>query len=322
MKKKVINFSDVEKILTPLRKKGKKIVHCHGVFDLLHIGHLKHFKEAKKYGDVLIVSITPDKFVHKGLNRPYFNSEQRKESLASIEVIDLVVLNNSANAVNIINKIKPNFYCKGPDYKNFKSDITGEINNEFRAVKKNGGKFIYTNEATYSSSSILNELGNSYNLPQKTFIEKIKSTLNLNTFNQQINKLQNLKVLVLGETIIDKYVFCEALGKSGKEAHLALRDLKEEVYPGGVVAVTRNISGFCKKITMLSMLGENKEYEKYIKKFLTKNIKTRFLYKHRSPTIIKKRYVEYISKNKVLGVYTLNDELLNKKDEIIFERMI
>ena len=109
MKKKIIDFSNVEKILKPIKRKGKKIVCCHGVFDLLHIGHLKHFMSAKKYGDILIASVTPDKFIQKGFDRPYFNFEQRMESLASIEIIDFVVLNKSSNAIDIINKIKPNY---------------------------------------------------------------------------------------------------------------------------------------------------------------------------------------------------------------------
>ena len=322
MKKKIIDFSNVEKILKPIKRKGKKIVCCHGVFDLLHIGHLKHFKSAKKYGDILIVSVTPDKFIQKGFGRPYFKSEQRMESLASIEVIDFVVLNKSANATDIINKIKPNYYVKGPDYKNFKDDITGQIKKESLAVKKNGGKLVFTEDHTYSSSSILNQFGDTYNLSQKKIIHKIKTKINLNNFNKQINKLQDLKVLVIGEAIIDKYVFCETLGKSGKEPHLVLRNLREEVYLGGALSIARNVSGFCKKITILSMLGQEKEYEKYIKKILTKKIKSQFLYKLKSPTIVKKRYLEHITNNKVLGIYKLNDELLNKKDESIFEKMI
>ena len=156
MKLKILNFTNIEKTIKIQKKRGKKIVHCHGVFDLLHIGHLKHFRSAKKKGDILIVSITPDKFVFKGFNRPYFNSDQRAESLASVEAIDFVVVNNSTNSVDIINKIKPDFYCKGPDYKDVKKDITGQIKNEQLAVKKNGGKVVYTNDLTYSSSSIIN----------------------------------------------------------------------------------------------------------------------------------------------------------------------
>jgi len=125
--------------------------------------------------------------------------------------------------------------------------------------------------------------------------------------------------LVIGETIIDKYVFCEALGKSGKEPHLVLRDLYEETYLGGVIAIAKNISSFCKKVTILSCLGKDKKLN-LIKKMLSKNISFKYLIKSNSPTIVKKRYIEHISKNKVLGVYSLNDELLNSKEELSFSK--
>lgn len=322
MKKKIIDISDLKILIDNLKKRKKKIVQCHGVFDLIHIGHLKHFKSAKKFGDILIVSVTPDKFVQKGFNRPYFNSNQRLESLSSVEDIDYVVLNSTKNAVDIIKKIRPNFYCKGPDYKNFKDDITNEIRNEFKAVKKVGGKLVYTEDPMYSSSTILNNTTTLYNSNQKTFLNKIRSEINLNHFNKKIEKLKKLKILILGETIIDKYVFCEALGKSGKEPHLVLRDLNEETYAGGVVAIAKNISEFCKKITIISALGKKKEYENYIKKNLSNNIRTNFLYRSNTPTIVKKRYIEYISNYKLLGVYTLNDETLNNKEELQFQKMI
>ena len=319
--KKIINFNNIEKVLSKYKIKNKKIVQCHGVFDLLHIGHLKHFETAKKQGDILIVSVTPDQYIDKGFNRPFFKNQQRLESLSSISDINYVVLNNSSTAVNIINKIKPNFFCKGPDYKNQKDDITGQIKNEISAVKKNGGKIIITNDKTYSSSSILNDVYSTFNLDQKTFIKKIKKETQLTNFSTQIKKLENLKVLVIGETIIDKYVFCEALGKSGKEPHLVLRDLYEETYLGGVIAIAKNISSFCKKVTVLSCLGKDKKLN-LIKKKLSKNISFKYLIKSNSPTIVKKRYIEEFSKNKVLGVYSLNDELLNSKEELSFSKMI
>jgi len=319
--KKIINFNNIEKVLSKYKIKNKKIVQCHGVFDLLHIGHLKHFETAKKQGDILIVSVTPDQYIDKGFNRPFFKNQQRLEGLSSIADINYVVLNNSSTAVNIINKIKPNFFCKGPDYKNQKDDITGQIKNEISAVKKNGGKIIITNDKTYSSSSILNDVYSSFNLDQKAFIKKIKKETHLTNFISQIKKLESLKVLVIGETIIDKYVFCEALGKSGKEPHLVLRDLYEETYLGGVIAIAKNISSFCKKVTILSCLGKDKKLD-LIKKKLSKNISFKYLIKSNSPTIVKKRYIEEFSKNKVLGVYSLNDELLNSKEELSFGKMI
>ena len=65
MNEKIKNLEDLKTIAADLKSKGKKVVHCHGVFDLLHIGHIKHFQEAKAFGDVLIVTITPDEYVNK-----------------------------------------------------------------------------------------------------------------------------------------------------------------------------------------------------------------------------------------------------------------
>ena len=315
MKKKIINLIEIKRIVALLKRKNKKIVHCHGVFDFLHLGHLKHFKTAKKYGDTLIVSVTPDEFIEKGFGRPYFNSEQRLESLASLEVVDFVVLNNSKNSVDIIKKIKPDYYCKGEEYKNFKEDITGAIKNELKAIKSVGGKLVFTSDETYSSSTILNKNAELYNNLQKRFINKIRHNFNQDLFNKKVAKLKKLKVLLVGETIIDKYVFCEAIGKSGKEPHLVLRDLKEETYLGGVIAIARSMSDFCKEINILSVLGKDKQYERIIRKNLQKNIKLNLLYREKAPTIVKKRYMEHVSKNKILGIYTLNDELLNNFEE-------
>ena len=114
---KTTSIENLEKIILKLKKKGKKIVLCHGVFDLLHIGHIKHFNEAKNYGDILVVTLTPDIYVNKGPKRPAFNEELRVEAIAALNVVDFVALNSSPTAINVIEKIKPNIFCKGSDYK-------------------------------------------------------------------------------------------------------------------------------------------------------------------------------------------------------------
>ena len=77
--KKIVEVDILAKLLKKQKDKGKKIVLCHGVFDLLHIGHIKHFKEAKEFGDILVVSLTPDKYINKGPGRPAFNERLRLE---------------------------------------------------------------------------------------------------------------------------------------------------------------------------------------------------------------------------------------------------
>ena len=102
------------------------------------------------------------------------------------------------------------------------------------------------------------------------------------------------------------------MGKSGKESYLALRDVNSENHLGGAAAVAKHLSSFCKEVNLLSMIGEKKEYLSFIKKKLG-NVKSHFIYKKDSPTIVKKRYIDYVNKNKLIGVYKINDEKLNSK---------
>jgi len=315
MKEKIKNIEELAQIISNLKSKGKKIVHCHGVFDLLHIGHIKHFKEAKTFGDILIVSITPDEFVNKGPGRPAFTTPIRLESLAALECVDYVVANKFPTAEEIINSLKPNVYCKGPDYKNHSDDITGKISDEESAVKSVGGKIIYTDDITFSSSNLINKFGNIYSQEQELLIRNISDKYSFEMIQNKVEELKKLKVLVIGEVIIDQYVFCEALGKSGKEPVLVLRDLDTQEYLGGSLAIARHLSDFCDDVSILSLLGENNEYKDFIENNIEKNINLNFHNKSNSPTIVKRRFVDHIDRKKVLGVYSINDNMLNKEEE-------
>lgn len=322
-KKKILDLNTLATLVGKLKKKRKKIVLCHGVFDLLHLGHIKHFEEAKKYGDILVVTVTPDKHVNKGPNKPVFSLQNRIETLAALNVIDFVAANKWESALETIKVLKPNFYIKGPDYKDNSLDYTKRIIDEKKAVKSVGGKIEYTSDKiVFSSSNILNKFSDVHTESQKLMIQKISNKLNFTKINKMIDELSNIKVLVIGEIIIDQYYFCEALGKSGKEPVLVLRDLNMEQYPGGAAAVVRHLSGFCKSLTLLSMLGEKREFKSYIKNSLPKNVHLELIYKKNSPTIVKKRYIESNNKTKIMGVNNMNDELLEKKNEKEFNKKL
>ena len=228
---------------------------CHGVFDLLHFGHIKHFEEAKNYGDILVVSITPDKFVNKGPSRPMFNEDIRMKSLAALEIIDYVTINDSVSAVNIIKKLKPNFYCKGPDYKDHKKDVTKNINKEKEAIKSCKGKIVYTSGETFSSGSIINKYSDKLDTDTKKNILKIKDQLSIINIQNIFKKINKLKILVIGELMIDEYTFSDALGKSGKDPILVLKEMKTEKYLGGAGSIARNLTPFSKDINLITMLG-------------------------------------------------------------------
>jgi len=314
MKDKIKTLENLQQLTADIKSTGKKVVHCHGVFDLLHIGHIKHLEEARSFGDLLVVTITPDEFVNKGPNRPSFTTQLRLEALAALESVDYVAANKWPIAVETIKLLLPNIYCKGPDFKIQTEDITGKIFEEEEAIKSVGGEIKYTNDITFSTSNLLNKFGYVFNKAQKSFIQNLLKEQDFHEIRDKIDGLKNLKVLVIGETIIDQYVFCEALGKSGKEPVLVLRELDMEQYVGGAAAIARHLSDFCGTVSLLSMLGENKEYEDFVLEHLPDNIETSFIYKKSAPTIIKKRFVDHITKNKSLGVYSVNDSQMNSEN--------
>jgi len=305
-------FNKIENI----RKKKPyiKIGLCHGVFDLIHHGHLEYFEESKKICDILIVSLTVDKYVNKGPGRPYFTLNQRKKILEELKIIDFVIPSQFQTSVEIIKKIKPDFYFKGPDYKFSKNDISKNILSEIKAIETVGGKFISTSGKTYSSSKLINNNLNIFTEDQKRIIKIIKDKHSFLDIVNFFEKIKKTNTLVIGETIIDQYFFCEALGKSGKDAVLSIKKNRQEIYLGGSIPITYNLGSFCKKINLLSFLGKKKEYFDLIKKPKPKNVANHFIFKENSPTIVKSRFVDEVSNFKLLGVYNYNDKSLNKSE--------
>ena len=140
-----------------LKKQNKKIGLIHGVFDIIHYGHIKYFEEAKRKVDYLIVSVTENKYVNKGPGKPIFNTVKRCEVLKSIKDIDEVIISNYPTAIQNIKLIKPDYYIKGKDYKNLSDDLSKNILLEKKEVEKYKGKILFTNSELHSSSSIINK---------------------------------------------------------------------------------------------------------------------------------------------------------------------
>jgi rfaE bifunctional protein kinase chain/domain/rfaE bifunctional protein nucleotidyltransferase chain/domain len=320
---KIIDTKELKKEVDILKKNKKKIVHCHGVFDLLHIGHINYLQSAKKYGDVLIVSVTEDKFINKGPGRPFFTNDLRMQALSALSCVDYVFLNRAPTALEVIRLIRPNYYVKGKDYRDFSKDLTSKISLEVRTAKKYGAKFITTNDNLFSSSKLINASLLSLSSNHKKIIKKIKKQyLSFENIKKKIDELKNKKILIIGESIIDQYVFCEALGKASKDLNLNIKKIYSQKYLGGSLAIARNLSSYCKKVNVLTFLGSYKSDLKFIKSNLENNIELNFLKKENSSTILKTRYLDEVDKIKLLGVYDFNDEDLKLKEEKKFIRLI
>ena len=321
-KSKVLAFSDLQDKIINLKKKKKKIVLCHGVFDLFHQGHIEHLIEAKKQGNILIVTVTPDKYVNKGPGRPLFNVSNRLKHLASLEIVDYVSENQWSTAIETIKLIKPDIYVKGPDYKKNINDETKNIVKERNIIKKIGGKIYYTKGETLSSSKLINANTKFHSKEESKFINIIKKNYNYKDIEKIINKFSKLNVLLIGESIIDQYIFSDAIGKSSKEPVLVVQEKFDRKYIGGILSVAQLISNFANKVTIITFVGKNKDDIEFIKKNLNKNISFKFLTKKNSPTITKTRIIDNYSKRNLLGLYKFNNNSISTIEENNFLKLI
>jgi len=312
---KIVDIKELAKICKEEKEKGKKIVHCHGCFDLLHPGHIRHFKAAKNFGDILVVTITQDKFVRKGPGRPVFNEHLRLESIASLEVVDYVALNKWETAIETIKLLKPNFYVKGKDYSDKSGDLTGNIFLEEKAVKGGGGEIKFTDEITFSSSKIINKYFTILSAEAADYINRLKKMFTSDDIINIIKNLKDLKVLVIGDAILDEYIFCKAMGKPEKASVVSTKYLYHELYAGGSLVVANHVAGFVDNVHVVTCLGKKDSKQDFIEENLKKNINSKFFFRKDTPTIIKRRYLDDWNKAKLFEVSEINDDFIGQEIE-------
>jgi rfaE bifunctional protein nucleotidyltransferase chain/domain len=302
-------------------REGRIVVQCHGVFDLLHIGHIRHFQEAKKAGDVLVVTITPDRFVNKGPNRPVFTETLRAEAIAALDCVDHVAINKWPTAVDAIALLRPDIYAKGADYRDAAQDHTGGIVLEREAVEACGGRLAFTDEITFSSSSLLNQ--HMSNLPDEVnqYLGRFRENYTAASVTGMLQQAAGLKALVIGEAIIDEYHYCETLGKSGKEPILAAQYLRGERFIGGSLAVANHVASCCGAVTLLTLVGAEDSHEAMIRSTLAPNVTPILIEMPGAPTLLKRRFIETYPFQKLFEIYIMNEDAAQARSPELCARL-
>ena len=293
-KEKIIAPEKFTALRREFRQKNKKVVLCHGVFDLLHYGHIEHLQEAKSQGDILVVSVTSAPYVNKGPGRPYFTDEQRLSFLASIEFVDYVLLSEAVTVHKIVEIVQPDVYVKGQEYAAQENDITGNIGAEQEIVERYGGKIYFTQGEVYSSTKLLNNFFGA--LPEEALDtsrrmkKKYGATLS-DDMRQAVESFADLNVLVVGDVIIDEYAFCLVQGVTMKDSAVSTRYDHTERYAGGSLAIARHIANFARNTTLLSMMGYDEKLENFIVKKMH-NVTCRIVQDKYFRTPVKRRYLK------------------------------
>ena len=307
---KIKTLDELVDISAQAKASGQRVVLAHGTFDLLHMGHVRHLEQARTQGDVLIVTITGDGFVNKGPGRPVFTSMLRAEMLAAVGYVDWVAINEAPTAENVIAALKPDVYAKGADYAEAENDKTGKIADERSSVEGRGGRIFFTDDITFSSSSLLNRFFDIHDPKLRGYLEQQRQRNITDTLLEMIEKVRDYRVLLVGDAIIDEYHYVSPLGKSPKENLIATLYRDKELFAGGVVAAANHVAAFCREVDVLTCLGEEDSYEDLILAATKPNVKLNALRRPGVPTTRKSRFVDADYLRKLFEVYYMDDSYI------------
>ncbi|MEO5335240.1 MAG: PfkB family carbohydrate kinase [Magnetococcus sp. YQC-5] len=304
---KIQSIEELLKTVASMREQGKKIVHCHGCFDLLHIGHLRHFQQARQLGDFLVVTLTPDRHVDKGANRPAFPEALRAEALSALACVDCVTINQWPTAVEILRLLKPDFYVKGMEFGNAGDDYTGKMAIEAAVVQEIGGQLRFTGDIVFSSTNLINRYLSNFSEEVNNYLNLFRGRYAISDLFDLLDRMKPLSVLVIGDAIIDDYHYVTAIGKSSKDPIIALKHLSSDKFAGGSVAIANQVAQFAGQVELLTVLGAKESHEEFLHACLAENVNPRFFFHPDAPTLTKRRFLEGYALTKLFEVYIEGD---------------
>ncbi len=207
--KKICNQERLLAVRQAARAGGRTVVHCHGCFDIVHPGHIQHLQYARSLGDELIVTVSADSQVNKGIDRPLIPDDLRAGSLAALECVDWVYVNPQPTATELLEKLEPDIYVKGSEYER---NVDPRFLAEREAVQKHGGRVVFSSgDVVYSSTELINSWQDRDAFADEKVV-RFRDRFGLGGASLQnlIARFAGQKVLVVGDYILDQYHFCDA----------------------------------------------------------------------------------------------------------------
>jgi rfaE bifunctional protein kinase chain/domain len=233
----------------------KRVIMCHGVFDVVHPGHVRHLLYAKSKADVVIASITADQHITKGQHRPHVPQDLRAVNLAAFEMVDYVVIDQNDKPLENLQIIQPDYFAKGFEYN--AAGLSPKTAEEEKIVRSYGGELIFTpGDVVYSSSGLINLAPPSVKL-EKLQILMERYGLTFDNFYKVLDQMEGRQVHVVGDTIIDSYTHCAMVGGQTKTPTMSVLYERKVDYVGGAGIVAKHLVAAGAKVTLSTVLGDD-----------------------------------------------------------------
>jgi rfaE bifunctional protein kinase chain/domain/rfaE bifunctional protein nucleotidyltransferase chain/domain len=305
---KIKTREELKRIVEKAKRDGKVVVQCHGCFDILHPGHLRHLTWAKQQGDYLIASVSADNVVQKGFARPFVPEKLRAENLAALEVVDFVTIDDGEWAGPILETLKPSIYVKG---KEFQDVYDGRFGRERQLVEAYGGAVKFSSgEVVYSSTRIIDDFKDRLEPVKEqvlAFCKRHKVTEG--RLRRLVDQFSQKTILVVGDTIVDRYIHCDRLGMSADAPVLVVRPRESDLFLGGAGIVAQHVKSFGGQVRFLSVIGDDEQGKFAREELKMRGVPAELVVDPSRPTTYKTRYLS--DGKKLLNVNEFRDQNLD-----------
>lgn len=254
-RRKIKTREELRDIIGP-RPRPRTVIMCHGVFDLVHPGHVRHLIYAKSKADILVASLTCDAYISKANYRPFVPQQLRAMNLAALEVVDYVVIDEQPAPLENIQFLEPDFFAKGYEY--VESGVHPRTREELDVLNRYGGEIIFTpGDLVYSSSAFIDLA------PPRISTEKLVTLMDSQnvTFadlRAALESFSGIRVHVVGDTIVDSYVYCNPIGGGAiKTPTLSVKQDRQVDFAGGASVVARHLRTAGASVKLTTVLGDD-----------------------------------------------------------------
>ena len=289
------------------RPREKSVIMCHGVFDVVHPGHVRHLLYAKSKADILVASITADKHITKGADRPHVPQDLRAVNLAAFELVDYVVIDKNETPIANLKIIQPDFFAKGFEY-NAKA-ISPKTLEEQATVESYGGQIIFTpGDIVYSSSALINLAPPSVQL-EKLQVLMERSGITFDDLRQVLDQMAGKRVHVIGDTIVDTYTHCAMIGGQTKTPTMSVLHERRVDYVGGAGIIAKHLVAAGAKVTFSTVLGDDALKEFVLHDLTEFGVDVRAVIDNTRPTVNKNAIV--VGGYRLLKIDTLDNRSIS-----------
>ncbi|MBO6520051.1 MAG: hypothetical protein JJ900_04080 [Rhodospirillales bacterium] len=297
---------------TPPR--DQRVIMCHGVFDVVHPGHVRHLLYAKSKADILVASLTADRHIAKGLYRPHVPQQLRAINLAAFEMIDYVVIDQNPTPIENLKLIQPDFFAKGYEYTS--GPLPPKTQEEKDVVESYGGEIIFSpGDIVYSSSSLI-ELAPPRISHEKLLAVMESEDINFDDLRRVIDEMEGRRVHVVGDTIVDSYTRCAMIGGQTKTPTMSVLYESRKDYVGGAGIVAKHLKAAGADVKFTTVLGHDDLKDFVLSDLEACQVDCNAIVDHTRPTVNKNAIVA--GGYRLLKVDTLDNSSISDK---ILDRM-